>query len=316
MQSACSKAGLLLAFIAGAHCALAQEFPSKPIRIYTSDPGAGNDLSSRLVAQGISAPLGQPVVVENRAAIVAIDTVAKAAPDGYSLVVQGSNLWIQPLLQPTSYDLNVDFAPVSLLITQPCVLAVHPSLPVKSVAELVSLAKARPAELNYSSAVAGGTTHLSGELFKALAHVNIMRIPYKGNGPALNAVIGGEVQVMFPTGAAAAPPIKARKLRALAVTTAQPSALFPGIVTVAATVPGYEAASMIAMYAPGKTPSAIINRLSQEIARYTARPEVKEKFLGIGFEAVGSTPDELAVKVKSEIARLGKVIRESNIKSD
>lgn len=296
---------------------MAQEYPVKPVRIIASGAGGGTDFSARLVAQGLAGPLGQQVIVENRGDNVAQETVSKAPPDGYTVLATGSGFWVTPLLQKTPYDPVRDFAPVSLLTTSPNILVVHPSLPVKSVKDLIALAKARPGELLFSSAGPGGSAHLAAELFKFMAAVNMVHVPYKGGGPALFALIGGEAQLMFPNAGAVAPQAKSGRVRPLAVGSSQPSALFPGLPSVAsAGVPGYEAMSMVSMFAPPKTPPSIIARLNQEAARVLGRPDLKEKLLAAGVEPAGGTPEQLMTTMKSEMNRLGKVISAGGIRAD
>ena len=243
--------------------------------------------------------------------------MSRASPDGYTLLVYSGTLWIQPLLEKTPYDVARDFAPITLLTSAPNLVVVHPSLPVRSIKELIALAKARPGELNYGSSASGSSTHVAAELFKAMADVNIVRVPYKAAGQAINDLIGGQVQLMFGVVGSVAPHVKSGRLRALAVTTAQPTALVPGMPTVAASgLPGYESRSMIAMFAPAETPAPIVNRLNQEIVRVLNTTEVKEKLFKIGVEAVGSSPYELAAAMKSETARLDKVIKNAGIRSE
>ena len=307
----------LMAFAAS--LGVAQDYPTRPIRVLTSPPGGGSDFVSRLIAQGISGPLGQPVIVENRpGGTIAGETVAKAVPDGYTLIYYGSALWLLPLMRKeVPYDTVKDFAPISLTSMQPNILVIHPTLPVKSVKELIALAKARPGELNYGAGGTGSSGHLAAELFKSMAKVNIMRIPYKGQGPATNDLVAGHVQLTFATSGSVAGHIKSGRLRALAVTTAQPSALVPGIPTIAASgVPGYEAAQISGMFAPARTPVAIITQLNREIVRLLNRPEVKEKLFTTGVEVVASSPEAFAARVKSEIVRMGKVIREAKIRDE
>ena len=292
----------------------AQEFPSKPIRIVTSSPGGGSDFASRIIAQGISGPLGQQVIVDNRSGVVGQELVAKAAPDGYVLLVDGTSLWTAPLLQTTQYDMARDFAPVSLISRVTNVLVVHPSLPVNDVKGLITLAKARPGELNYAAGNAGSAAQLSGELFKAMAGVKIVMVPYKGTGPALTALMGGETQLMFTTSGSIASYVKSGRLRALAVTSAQPTPLVPGVPTVAATVPGYESSSATGLLAPGKTPAQVISRLHQEVARFLNRPDVKEKFFNNASEIVASSPEEFAALIRSDVVTMGKVIKDAGIK--
>ena len=260
------------------HCVeiYAQNYPNKTIRIVTSEPGGGSDLTARLLAQGIAGGLGQNVIVENRPSNILGGIVAKALADGYTLLSGGSFL-IGPLLEKTSYDPVRDFSPITLTATAPNVLVVHPSLPVKSVQELIALAKARPGQLNYASTGAGGISHLAAELFKSMAGVNIVRIPYKGTGQAANDLLAGQVQLMFLAIGTAEPYVKSGKLKALAVTSAKPSALAPGLPTVAASgLPGYEAGIIFGLYAPAKTPLPIVNRLNREAVQVLNRTEVKE----------------------------------------
>jgi tripartite-type tricarboxylate transporter receptor subunit TctC len=295
-----------------------QSYPSRPVRIVTGESGGGNDIAARLISPGLSARLGQSVIVDNRpAGVIPGQIVATATPDGYTLLLAASILWIGPLLEKTPYDPVRDFAPLSLLVRTPTVLTLHPSMPANSVQDLIAMANAKPGALNYASAGNGGIIQLSAELFKAMAGVNITAIPYKGGGPALNAVISGEVQVIFATAGAVLPLMKSGRIKTLAITSAAPSTLFPGLPTVASSgLPGYESVSIIGMFAPPKTPAVIVTRLSRDLAEALKTPAVREKFLSTGIETVGSTPDELARTMKSEIARLGKVIRDAGIKGD
>ena len=302
-----------------ASLAFAQTFPGKVIRIVTSEAGGSNDIVSRLIAQGISGPLGQPVIVENRAGgSIAGETVLKAAPDGHTLLYYGNALWILPLMRKdVPYDVPRDFAPITLTATSPNVLVVHPSLPVKSVKELVALAKARPGEINYASAASGSATHLAGELFKYLAGVNIVRIAYKGNGPAINDLLGGHVQVMFAPAGAMAPLVKTGRLRALAVTNAHPSEAYPALPTIsAAGVSGYEAETIYGMWAPAKAPGAVVSRLNQEVVRVLTQPDIKAKLFNIGLEVVANSPEQFAATIKSDIARMEKLVRETGIRAE
>ena len=206
--------------------------------------------------------------------IVAADAVMRSAADGHTLLLYGSNLWILPFMRErVPYDVLRDFAPVTLATTSPSILVVHPSLPVKSVRDLIALARMRPGELNYAAAP-GGLIHIAAELFKAMAGVKMMHVAYKGGGPSLTALISGEVQLMFPTAGTVTAHLGSSRLRALAITSAKPSPLFPGLPTVAATgLPGYESVSQFAVFAPAKTPEAVIGRLHQEIARVLAQRE-------------------------------------------
>ena len=312
---------LALGVVIGAGAAYGQNYPRKPIRLVTAEPGGGNDFSARLIVQGLGGSLGQPMIVDNRGGaggLIAADIVAKAQPDGYTLLLYANNIWIIPLLTSNApFDVIRDFAPITWAAKSPNIMVVHPAVPVKSVEELIARAKARPGELNYGSGGNGSSTHLAAELFKSMAGVNIVRVPFKGNSPALNAMFAGEVQLMIVTAGTVAPHLKSGRLRALAVTSAQPSPLAPGLPTMAASgLPGYESIQIYGVFAPRKTDNAIVKRLNEEIVRVLERAEVKEKFLASGVEPVGSTPQLLASTIKSEIVRMGKVIKDAGIRDD
>ena len=300
----------------GAGRVLGQDFPNKPVRIVTSVAGGGNDFAARLIAPGLATRLGQPVIVDNKGStLLSTDISAKALPDGYTLHVNGALLWIYPMLQKAPYDAIRDFSPVALISTEPSLVAVHPSVAVNSIKELIALAKARPGVLNYGSTAAGGATHLAVELFKSMAGVNIVNVPYKGSGPAITALLSGEVQLLIFDVGLLLPHAKSGKLRALAVTSAEPSALVPGLPTVAASgLPGYEKVGMTGIWAPAKTPAAVINRLNQEIVRVLGQPEVKERVTNAGADIVASSPEQFAATIRSDMARMGKVIQDAEIK--
>ena len=294
-----------------------QSFPAKPVRIFAPDIGGGADVVARILAQGLSATLAQQFIIENRGGngIIAAETVAKAAPDGYTLLVFGSPIWLLPLLQENvPYDPLRDFAPVTLATTAPTILAVHPALPVKSVKELIALAKSRPGDLNYAAGISGGPNHLVAELFNSTAKIKIVGVPYKGTALALNDLIAGRLQLGFFSAASVTPHINSGRLRALAVTSAQRSALFPDLPTVAATLPGFEAASIIGMFAPAKTPAAIIRQLNRQSAIVLQTAEVKQRFITYGTEVVGSSPEEFAAVIKTEMAKWGKVINDAGLR--
>ncbi len=297
-----------------------QNYPTRPIRIVTSEPGGGNDFAARMIVQGVGSSLGQPLVVENRGGAggaIAADLVAKSPPDGHTLLFYASGIWLIPFLRSNvPYDPVRDLSPITLAVKSPNTVVVNSSLPVKSVKELIALARARPGELNYGSGTSGGSTHLAGELFKSLTRVNIVRISYKANAPALTDLISGQVHLMFATAGTVAPHLKSGRLRALAVTSAEPSALAPGLPTVAATVPGYEVIQMYGMFAPARTPELIVKRLNQEVVRALHLADVKEKLFSSGVEVVGSSPGEFAAAIKSDMARMGKVIRDAGIRED
>ncbi len=295
--------------------ALAQGYPDKPIRVYTTGVGGSSDLSTRLIAQAIGGAFAQRMIVENRA-LISVETVAGAAPDGYSLLHYSNVVWLMPLLQSNvSWDVFRDFAPVILTINTPNLLVVHPSLPVKSVQELVALAKARPGSLNYASTSVGAANHVAAELFNSMAGVRIVRINYKSVGASFTDVVSGQIQVMFPTAGSATPYVKGGRLRALAVTSAEPSALVPDLPTVAAAgLPGYESVAMTGLFAPAKTPEAIVRRLNLEINAVLKKPEVRERFLSQGTEAMGGTPEQFTAVMKAEIARMSRIINSGGLR--
>lgn len=300
----------------GTATAGAQDYPTKTVRIVASEAGGGGDFIARLVAQGLTSAFGQQVVVDNRGGgVIAGDVVAKSPPDGYTLLLYGNTLWMLPLMRKqVPYDPHRDFLPITLAGRAVNILVVHPSLPVKSAKDLIALARARPGQLNFSTAAPGTINHLAGELFNSMAKVNIVRISYRGSPSALTAVLSGEVQLMFATAAPAKPHIQAGRVRPLAVTSASRSTTYPELPTLSeAGLPGFEAVSMHGIFAPAKTPDALIARLNQEIVRVLQRPDSKERFAGIGAEPIGSTPEQLTAEIKAEIARMGKVIREAGI---
>jgi len=296
----------------------AQTYPTKPIRAVTDAAGGGNDFTARMVSP-VAAELGQPWVVDNRGGaggLISAEIVAKAAPDGYTLLIHASNIWTIPLLQrDPPYEFSRTFAPVVWVSRAPNTLVVHPSVAATSVQELIDLARAQPGRLNYGSGGNAATTHIAAELFKSMAKVDIVRVQYKGTGPAINDLLGGRLQLMFTTASAAAPHIKSGRLRALAVTSAEPSPLAPGLPTVAASgLPGYESGSIYGVFAPVRTPPAIIERLNRAIVKVVTAPGAKERFLASGLEAVGSTPAEFAAVIKRDVARLTKVVAEAGLK--
>jgi tripartite-type tricarboxylate transporter receptor subunit TctC len=308
---------LALALAGAAAVAGAQAYPTKVIRIVTAGVGGGNDLVSRLIAAGIAGPLGQPVIVENRGGGFAAGEAAyRAAPDGYTLLVMSGGLWIGPLVRRNvPYTVLRDFIPITLADRAPNILVVHPSLPVKTVRELIAFAKAHPGMLNYSSAGTASSSQLSGELFKAMAGVDMVNIQYKNNSQEIVDLLSGNMHLAFGTASAVMPHIRDRKLRALAVTGAQPSPLAPGLATIAASgLPGYESESYHAVFAPARTPAAIVTRLNHEIVKLLKSAEVKERLFQSGVESVGGSQEELRALIQAEVARWSKVIREAGIK--
>ena len=315
-----SGACVIALMVAGFGAAHAQtSFPVKPIRIVTAAVGGASDFTARLLAQGLGASFGQQLIVDNRGGangIIAAQIVAKSPPDGYTLLLFTSPFWLLPLLQENvPYDPVKDFVPISMTDSSPSVLVVHPSLPVKSVRELIALAKTRPGELNYSRASAGGPSHLSAELFKSIAGVNFVPVPYKGGGPALLALLGGEVELTFASAGAVAAPLKSNRVRALAVTTAEPSRLFPGVPTIAASgLPGFESVLANGLFASAGTTASVISTLHQEVVQFLRRAEIKERFFNTGMESVGNSPAELEAVVKSDIVKWGKLIKAARIR--
>ncbi|MBI3041827.1 MAG: tripartite tricarboxylate transporter substrate binding protein [Betaproteobacteria bacterium] len=293
-------------------------YPTKPIRMLAPEPGGGNEIAGRTIAQALSIQLGQNLVVENRGAAsgaIAGEILAHATPDGYTLLYYGSTVWLLPYLRDkVPFDPVKDFAPVSLGTRAPFYLFVHPSVKANSVRELIDYAKAHPGKLNYGSAGSGAATHLTAELFKIVAGVDIVRIAYKGSGLASNALVTGEVQLMFVSGSVGLPHVRAGRLKALAIASPGRSSLSPEVPTMAESgLPGYEASSMSGMFAPAKTPRAIVKLLSDEVARALKRDDVKQSFVRRGTEAVGSTPEEFAAIIREDMAKWSRVIKAAGI---
>jgi len=305
--------------VLGAGAVCAQDYPSRPIRFVTTGIGGSTDLAARTVALGLTESVGWNVVVDNRGStIVACDMVAKAPPDGYTILVTTDGLWRGPLFQKMPFDPVRDFAPIMLVSRSPNILVVHPSLPVKTVKELIALAKARPGELNYGAGAIGASTHLASEMFKVMAGVDIVHVPYKSSGGAVTPLLSGQLQVMFGTTGTVMTHVKSGRVRALAISTAQPSALAPGLPTIAAAgnLPGYESAATAGVFAPAGASPAIIKRLHEEISRALVRPQVKERFFNQGVEIVGGSPQETAAFVKSDMATTARIIKQARIPVD
>jgi len=314
--------GILVSGPALVRAADAPNYPSKPVRVIApSSPGSGVDIVSRLVAQKLGANLGQQVLVENRAGAggnLGAEVAAKAAPDGYTLFMATPSHAINPALyRKLNYDSIRDFAPIGLVMTGQYVLVAHPSLPAKSVKELIALARARPGQLNYASAGNGNATHLAGELLKSLARIDIVHVAYKGSGPALVDLISGQVHFMFPNLVNSLPHIAAGRMRALAVTGAKRATAAPHIPTlIEAGVPGYTVMSWYGMLAPAGTPQAVVGRLNSELVKVLRSPDVKERLAGQGADPAGGTPEEFLAFLKDEIAKWGKVVKAANISAD
>lgn len=294
---------------------LAQEYPYKPVRLVTSDVGGAGDFVSRNLAPGLASALGQQFVVENRPAYAA-ELVAHSAPDGYTVLLYGPTVWITPLLRKSGWDPLKDFALIGLTVRAPNLLVVTPTLPVKSVKELISLARARPGELNFASSETGSSTHLAAELFKYMTGVNIIRVNYKGPAMAISDIITGRVQLMFLVAGSVKAHIQSGKLRALATTTEKPTPLFPGLPTVAEFVPGYESAAQFGFFAPARTPAAIVNRLNHETGRFLNLPEIRERYFKLGMEVVTNSPEQFGAMLKSETEKWTRVIKAAGIREE
>ncbi len=310
--------GCSLASAQPASTSSGQAYPTKPIRLLTAEPGGGSDYAARLLAQRMTENLGQQIVIDNRVGGVIIGDLASKAPaDGYTLMIYSSSLWLMPFMRSnTPYSMS-QLAPVIFLAASPLILVVHPSVQAKSTEELIALAKAKPGDLNYASGPMGASPHLAGELFKYMTSTNIVHIPFKGVGLAVNDVIAGRVQIMFCSVGSAVPQVKAGRLRALAVTTAKQSPILPGTPTVAsAGLPGFESVSTSGLFVPAKTPPAIIQRLNQELNQILARSDIREKFLGVGMELVGGTAASFDKMIKEDTDRMSKVIKAARIRAE
>ncbi len=295
----------------------AENFPgSKPIRILTSESGSGSDIVARLIGERLPTTLGARGIVDNRG-IVAVEIAAKAPPDGYTVLFYSTPLWISPLIRKVPWDTLRDFMPVTMAANTPNVLVIPATLPINSVKELIATAKAKPGELNYGSGSSGSSSHLAGELFKAMAGVDIVRIPYKGVGPALIGLMSSQVQLIFASTSSGMPHVRSGRLKALAVGSAQPSALVPGLPTITASgVPGYVADTPLAVLVPAGTPAALVERLHEALVGALRIPEVKRLIFDAGEEVIASTPAEATATLKAEIARWGKLIRERGIREE
>ena len=300
--------------------ALAQTYPAKPIRlIVPSSPGGGTDITGRIVAQKLTELLRQQVVVDNRAGAgtrIGNEIVAKSPPDGYTLLMGLSTLAIIPAVyKNVSYDALRDFAPISQVVSVPNVLVVHPSLPARSVKELIALGKSRPRDLIAGSAGSGTSPHLSLELFKSLAGIEMVHVPYKGSGPGLVALVSGEVAVFFPSLPSATPHIKANRVRPLGVTTATRAEAMPDVPSIAeAGLPGYEATQWFGVLAPAGTAQAIVDRLHKEIVAALKSPDVVKQFSTQGAQIVASSPEQFAAYIRAETQKWAKVVKAAGIK--
>lgn len=311
------------ALIAGASGdAMAQSFPTRPVRMIVPYPaGGGTDIISRTVAQKLGEKWGQQVIVDNRAGangIIGTDLAAKSKPDGYTLVVVIATQAINPALYPKiPYNSETDFAPVSLMAQYPFILTTHPSVPAKTVREFIALAKKRPGELSYASSGNGSGPHLGFELFKSMAGINVVHIPYKGAGPANTELISGQVQAFFNNILAGKPHIQSGRLRVIAATSAKRSQAMPEIPTFAESgVPGFDVTGWYALLAPAGTPAAIVNKVQSDTTASLRIPEVTARLSSEGAEPVGSSPEVLARFLQTETQKWAKVVKVANIKID
>jgi tripartite-type tricarboxylate transporter receptor subunit TctC len=310
-----------LSLIATAMPSQAQAWPNRAVRIIVPYPPGGiGDTVTRAIAQGLSEQFGQPFVIDNKPGAsqkIGAEMVAKSPADGYTLFLGSvTSLAINVNSQKKmSYDPVRDFSPVSMAFFSPLYLVVNPSVPANSVNELISLSKAQPGKLSFASIGQGGSIHLAGELFRSMAGLEMMHVPYKGSAPALTDVIGGQVNLMFDAGVSALPQVRAGKLRALAVTSSKRSSSAPDLPTVAeaGNLPGYEAIIWFGFVAPVGTPLEIVNRLSQEISKVIRQPGLRERFAPQGVELASSNPAEFAEFIKTEIPKWGKVLRDANV---
>lgn len=313
---------LLFCNLAGLGAAWAKGYPTKPIRwVVPSTPGDGSDVTGRLLADRLSRDLGQPVIVENRpgaGGVLGSDAVAKSVPDGHTMIVgnagsHGVNGGIYPKLP---YDIVKDFVPVGLICTTPNVMVVNPELKVSSVAEFVAYAKANGGKVNYASGGVGSSAHLSAELFKSLAGVEMTHIPYKGSAPAVAAVLAGESQVMIGNLPPWAAQIKAGKARALAVTTAKRHPSLPEVPALAEALPGFETLAWFGVLAPAGTPKAIVDRMNSAINQALEQPEIKARLATLSCDPAPVTPEAFASRVSGDVARWKKLAAEKNIRAD
>jgi tripartite-type tricarboxylate transporter receptor subunit TctC len=309
--------GLLAALTAAA-----QEWPVKSVRfIVPYPPGGGTDIIARIVQPSLSQALGQPIVIENRGGAggaLGTEAAAKADPDGYTFLFTLSSHTINPLLYKLNYDVEHDFAPVSLIVSVPQLIAANPATPIRSMQDVVTMAKAKPGTLPFASVGNGTPSHIAGELLKLKTGIDLIHIPYKGGGPAIADTLGGQVPIAIVSMPAAMSHVRAGKLRALAVTTLRRNPGAPDIPTVAEAIkiPDYEVDSWYAMFAPAKTPLAIVARMQKEIAHVITLPDVRQKLLEQGGDPVGSTPEQLDRVVKGELRKWAEVIRAAKIKVD
>lgn len=296
-------------------------YPDKPVRVVIPyAPGGSNDVVSRALTPKLSEAWKQSVIVDNRAgagSLIGTEIVVRSVPDGYTLLATSGALAINVSLYRLSFDPLKDLASVAFMAQMPYVLAVHPSLPVKSTRDLIGHAKANPGKLSFASAGTATATHLTGEMFKSMANVDLLHVPYKGGGPAINAIVGNEVQVIFNVVTGTLPHVKSGRLRALAVSSAKRADVAAELPTISESgLPGFDVVSGYTVYAPARTPRPIINRVNVSINEVLQQPDVRERFMVLGVTPIISTPESLTAYLKSEISRWGKIIKEMNIKPE
>jgi tripartite-type tricarboxylate transporter receptor subunit TctC len=319
-----ARSALAALALAAAGTAHAQSYPAKPVRmVIPYPPGGATDVIGRVIANRLSETLGQQVVVDNRAGAagnIGADMVAKATPDGYTILMGAltSHSINATLMKPTlQYDLVRDFQPVSIVGVVPLVFVATMSLPVKSLADLIALARSKPGSLTFASSGIGSPQHLAGEMFKSMAGIDMLHVAYKGSGPAMSELIGGQVQTMVETAPAALPQIKAGKLRPLATATAQRIAQLPDVPTATeAGLKGFEASSMFGILVPRGTPAPIVQRLNDDLAKIVREADTREKMAQQGVDATSTTPDEAAKRIAAEVAKWAKVITDAKVKAE
>ena len=297
----------------------ADNYPSRPIRIIVpSPPGGGNDIMARIGAQRLSEAWSRPVIVDNRpgaGGAIAFELVARAEPDGYTLLLGSTNLTVLPDITTVAYDPIKSFAPISLMTTSMNILLVHPGVAAESTKELIALAKARPGQLLFASSSVATSSHLAAELFCLQAGVKMVHVPYKGAGPAITELMGGQVHMLFANPAASIAHVKSGKLRALAVSGDKRSVIMPEVPTVAeAAIPGFEASTWWGILAPARTPDALIAKLNAELARSLTQSDALNRIAALGADVVGGPPQKLADHLRAEIPKWGRVVRAGNIK--
>ena len=295
-----------------------QDYPGKPVRIITAGAGGPVDFSSRQIATGISGPLGQPVVVDNRSGVLAAEAVSKSAPDGYTIFqLNVANAIAVSINTRLGYDPVKDFDAVTQLASASFILTASPAIPARNAEELIALARAQPKKLNYASSGSGGSTHLAMELLKSMAKIDVVHIPYTGAGPALNDLISGQVQLFFVGPAASLPHVRSGRLRAIGVSSLKRNPLMSDVPTIAESgVPGYESSAWYGVVVPARTPRAIVAKLNTEIVRILREPDVVERMSALGVDLVSSTPDGFAAFIKSEIIKWGRIVKASGAKVD